>query len=257
MTVVLKPGFAPIEQYQTRGQSAATDIYALCATIYYCLTGSVPPASPERLTAVFDNKPDPLQPPSALGAAITSEQEQILMWGLSLQPTVRPREIRELASRLEKVLVQKTGQGYARTGQQMEQTGQGIGQPGQDVRQSGQPTTVQGSGQLAGGPAGRSAGQDTGRPEVQGPGQPTIQDMGQPTWQEPGQPTVQGMGQPAGQPTVQGLGRPTAYAGQSAGQQPGMQGAYGNNKKPSNRLLLVLCGIGAFCIILLLIYLWI
>lgn len=102
MTVVLKPGFAPIEQHQTRGQGPYTDIYALCATLYYCITGKVPPASPERLTATFDNQPDPLIPPSALGAPISAEQEQILMWGLSLQPSVRPQSMAVLASRLEK-----------------------------------------------------------------------------------------------------------------------------------------------------------
>lgn len=104
MTVVLKPGFAPIEQYQTRGQGAFTDIYALCATIYYCLTGKVPPASPERLTATFDNQPDPLLPPSALGVPVTEEQERILMWGLCLQPSVRPRDMKEMATRLERTL---------------------------------------------------------------------------------------------------------------------------------------------------------
>lgn len=104
MTVVLKPGFAPIEQYQTRGQGSYTDIYALCATLYYCLTGKVPPASPERLTATFDNNPDPLILPSALGVPVSQEQEQMLMWGLSLQPTIRPREIREVAFRLEKTV---------------------------------------------------------------------------------------------------------------------------------------------------------
>lgn len=105
MTVVLKPGFAPIEQYQTRGQSPCTDIYALCATIYYCITGKIPMAAPERLTAVFDNKPDPLVPPSKLGAEITPGQEQLLMWGLALQPTARLQNIGELAARLEKTFV--------------------------------------------------------------------------------------------------------------------------------------------------------
>lgn len=103
MTVVLKPGFAPIEQYQTRGQGAYTDLYALCATLYYCITGKVPPASPERLTTTFDNQPDPLLPPSAYGVSILPEEEQILMWGLSLQPSVRPQNMETLAARLEKV----------------------------------------------------------------------------------------------------------------------------------------------------------
>lgn len=103
MTVVLKPGFAPIEQYQTRGQGSYTDIYALCATLYYCMTGKVPPAAPERLTATFNNQPDPLIPPSAFQVSISPEQEQILMWGLSLQPSVRPQKMKDVAERLEKV----------------------------------------------------------------------------------------------------------------------------------------------------------
>lgn len=106
MTVVLKPGFAPIEQYQTKGQGSYTDIYALCATMYYCITGTIPPASPERLTDTFENRPDPLLPPSALGISISLEQEQLLMWGLSLQPSVRPQEIAMFASRLEQSLEQ-------------------------------------------------------------------------------------------------------------------------------------------------------
>ncbi|MGM9619735.1 MAG: serine/threonine protein kinase [Oscillospiraceae bacterium] len=111
MTVVLKPGFAPIEQYQTRGQGPYTDVYALCATLYYCLTGKVPPAAPERLSATFDGQNDPLLPPSALGAALSREQEELLLWGLALQPTVRPQNMEELASRLEKTLVQSTWSG--------------------------------------------------------------------------------------------------------------------------------------------------
>ena len=102
MTVVLKPGFAPVEQYQTRGQGAYTDIYALCATLYYCMTGVIPPAAPERLTAIANNQPDPLVPPSAHQAAMSPEQEQILMWGLSLQPTIRPQNMKDMADRLEK-----------------------------------------------------------------------------------------------------------------------------------------------------------
>jgi len=47
---ILKQGYAPIEQYLNRGALGAwTDVYALCATVYYCLTGEVPASAPERL----------------------------------------------------------------------------------------------------------------------------------------------------------------------------------------------------------------
>ncbi len=42
-SVILKPGFAPLEQYQKKGkQGAWTDIYSLGATLYYALTGDIP-----------------------------------------------------------------------------------------------------------------------------------------------------------------------------------------------------------------------
>ncbi len=52
-SIVLKQGFAPLEQYSSSGkQGAYTDVYSLAATLYYVLTGHMVPNAPERQTGV-------------------------------------------------------------------------------------------------------------------------------------------------------------------------------------------------------------
>lgn len=52
---ILKHGFAPLEQYQNRGGLGPwTDVYAMCATLYYCLTGCVPVSAVERVMGDAD-----------------------------------------------------------------------------------------------------------------------------------------------------------------------------------------------------------
>jgi serine/threonine protein kinase len=52
LTVILKPGYAPVEQYAEvpeMKQGAWTDVYALAATVHYAVMGKTPPPSVGRL----------------------------------------------------------------------------------------------------------------------------------------------------------------------------------------------------------------
>ena len=79
LSIVLKPGYAPPEQYQTHGiQGPWTDIYALCATMYKCITGENPPDAIER---VMD---DHLKKISAFGISVSPQIEKAIIKGMSV-----------------------------------------------------------------------------------------------------------------------------------------------------------------------------
>ena len=84
LSVILKPGFAPEEQYRSRGEQGPwTDVYALGATVYCMITGKRPEESIQRLAE------DHVKPPSELGIAIDPNIENAIMNSLNVRKEYR------------------------------------------------------------------------------------------------------------------------------------------------------------------------
>lgn len=90
-SVLLKHGYAPIEQYQRNGnQGPWTDVYSLCATIYYLLSGVKLQRSYEREVN------DQVASLRSLGVPLAEWQEQVLQKGLNVQIKDRYQSMEEL-----------------------------------------------------------------------------------------------------------------------------------------------------------------
>lgn len=88
-------GYAAPEQSDSDGRIGPwTDIYAVAATLYRCITGTIPAPSPERRTAIEGGAEDPLKP-----FAKTAASNQYggigdaLGLGLNINPQDRPRDV--------------------------------------------------------------------------------------------------------------------------------------------------------------------
>lgn len=95
-SIILKPGFAPPEQYQAKSkQGPWTDIYALCATVYRAITGVLPDESVNR---VID---DTVQSPIQIYSDIPERISNTVMKGMSIYPEIRFSNVDELKKALD------------------------------------------------------------------------------------------------------------------------------------------------------------
>jgi serine/threonine protein kinase len=95
LSVILKAGYAPEEQYRSRGkQGPWTDIYAVAATMYRCITGQVPPEAMDRLAE------DDLVTPSKLGVNISEDKEAALLKALTVRAEGRFQVVEDFQTAL-------------------------------------------------------------------------------------------------------------------------------------------------------------
>jgi serine/threonine protein kinase len=94
-SVIVTPGYAPLEQYATRARRGAfTDVYALCATLYHALSGQTPPSASDR--AIQDD----LIPLRELRPEVPLVTARAIEAGLRTEIARRPQSIAELRDAL-------------------------------------------------------------------------------------------------------------------------------------------------------------
>ena len=95
-TIIFKRGFAPIEQCSAGGkQGPWTDVYGICATMYYMITGIVPDDSVSRL---IEDKLLPLE--RIDGVRLTPQAMSCIMKGLAVRPEKRYQSMSEFYTAL-------------------------------------------------------------------------------------------------------------------------------------------------------------
>ncbi|MBQ8920589.1 MAG: leucine-rich repeat protein [Oscillospiraceae bacterium] len=95
LSVILKPGYAPEEQYRTHGEQGPwSDVYACAATLYKMITSVTPTDAMERIVK------DDVQPPSKKGAKIDKNTETAIMNALNIYKDNRTQSAKEFREQL-------------------------------------------------------------------------------------------------------------------------------------------------------------
>ena len=95
LSVVLKPGYTPEEQYRSQGkQGPWTDLYAVGAMIYRIVCGQMPPESLDRL------EEDTLMSPTQLGVDITPQQEAAILKAMAVRAVNRYQTVEDFQQEL-------------------------------------------------------------------------------------------------------------------------------------------------------------
>lgn len=95
MSILLKPGFAPPEQYNTKGhQGPWSDVYSLCATYYNIVSGK------QLVDALYRYRGTPQPSLKSLGCNVSEKISDVIEKGLELDYKRRYKNFKELLDAL-------------------------------------------------------------------------------------------------------------------------------------------------------------
>jgi WD40 repeat protein/predicted Ser/Thr protein kinase len=96
LTVAFTQGYAPPEQLEPRSrQGNYTDVYGLAATLYYLLTKEHPPHAMLR-----NSNSSSLVEPKKINSNISDTVNEIILWGMELEPSKRPQTVQQWLAKL-------------------------------------------------------------------------------------------------------------------------------------------------------------